>query len=125
MRSGSRRRRLLIITPDLVHSFPNVTEADSGVESVKDGERGCDVSDNRPGPEAVKVHLNWIRVCTPCFQCVDRPHGEVAHQQESHTLPAGLLPALFRVVAVAFGCIQNESSLQRGLDDAGDGIDQH
>lgn len=95
----------MVITSYLVNSLPNVTKTDGRVESVKNRERCCDVSNYGPGPEAIEVHLDRVRVCPPGLQCVDRPHREIANQEKGYTLTAWLLPALLSSVAVAFGGI--------------------
>lgn len=38
---------------------------------------------NGPGPEPVKMHLNWIRIRSPCLQRIYCPHREIADQQKS------------------------------------------
>ena len=79
--------------------LPNLAEADGRVEAVENGERHRDVRDDRPHPlAAVEVDLDGVRVRPVGLQGVDRPHGEVADQEEGHDLPARLLSHLFLVV---------------------------
>ena len=71
--------------------LPDLAEADRRVEAVEDGQRHRHVRDDRPHPlAAVEVDLDGVRVRPVGLQGVDRPHGEVADQEEGHQLPARL-----------------------------------
>lgn len=76
------------ITLNFVSALPDITEAHRGMESKENGQRHSDVSDDSPSPEAVKVHLNWIRISAARFQRIDCPHGKIAHQKKRHHFTA-------------------------------------
>lgn len=84
-------------TLQLVGSLPDVTQADCRVEAIEDCQRRGDVSDDRPGPEAIEVHLDRIRVGAACFQCIDSPHGKIADQQKGDHFTARLPAGVVRV----------------------------
>lgn len=71
---AGRSLGLKVIRLDFVRSLPDVAQAHSAVEPEEYGQRRRYVGDNGPGPEPVKVHLNWIGICPPGFQGVDGPH---------------------------------------------------
>lgn len=95
------------------------------MEPVEDRQRHWDVGDNRPRPQAVEMQLHRVRLRPWLLQRVDRPHGQVRHQQERHDLPARLSAYLLGGGNRAPRRVQNKDGLTGGLDDAGQSGDQH
>jgi len=95
------------------------------VEPVKDGERHGHVSDDGPSPEAVEVQLHRVRLGPRLLQRVDRPHGQVCHQQEGDQLAARFAADLPGRGAAATGRVQDEHGLARRLHQRSQRRDQH
>lgn len=95
------------------------------MEPVKDRERHGHVRDDGPGPESVEVQLHRVRLGPRLFQRVDRPHGQIGHQQEGDQLAAGLAADLPGRGAAAPGRVQDEHCLASGLYQRGQRRDQH
>jgi len=92
------------------------------MKSVKDGERHGDMCDHWPGPiSAIKFVLYWMRISPVSLYSVDHPHGQVAHQQKCHHLATRFFPHLLLVGSKPARGIQDEDSLQRGLEERGQG----
>jgi len=110
---------------EFVSSFPDVEETHRRVEPVEDSERHADVCDDGPGPEAVEVQLHGVRLGPRLLQRVDRPHGQVGHQQEGDQLASGFAADLPGRGAAPARRVQDEHGLAGGLREGGQRRDQH
>ena len=101
---------LQIIRFDLITSFPDFAEDDSGMEPIENSQWHGHVGDDDPGPRAVKLQRNRMNgtIGSALFQRVERPHGEIGHQEERDHFPARFAPLLVRRVSVATTRVQNK-----------------
>lgn len=102
---------------DFISLFPNFTKTYRGVKPVEYGQGHGDVGYDRPGPEAVKVQLNGVRLGPTFFERVDGPHCQVRHEEKCHNFPAGLPADLLRSDAAPSRGVQHEHRLTCGLQE--------
>lgn len=99
----------------LVRDFPHLEEANGRMEAVENGQRHGDVGDDRPAPDSKELQMALPEDGSSLDQRVDKPDGNVGHQQERDDLPAGLPSHLIGALAAPMAGVQDEHGLQRGL----------
>uniref|UniRef100_A0A8W7NZP6 Uncharacterized protein n=1 Tax=Anopheles coluzzii TaxID=1518534 RepID=A0A8W7NZP6_ANOCL len=73
----------------------------------------------------VKVQLDRVRLGPALLERVDRPHRQIAHQQKGDDLAARLLADVLLGGGGPAARVQYEHRLAGGLDQRGEGRDQH
>ena len=69
---------------ELVGPLPDLTQTDSHMESVEDGEGHGDVGDDSPCPNSVVIEEGRVGIGTTGFESADGPHCQVADEEECH-----------------------------------------
>lgn len=77
--------------------------------------------DDRPRPLAIELGQRWLELDPAVLEAVERPDGQVGHQQEGDQLPAGFLLELGGRVAAAPRRVQQHQRLAGALHHGGHG----
>jgi hypothetical protein len=75
-----------VVDFELVGGFPDIEQADGGVEAIEDGQRHGYVSDDYECPLPEELQVGGPEAGVAFDQSVDEPHRDVGHQQEGHDL---------------------------------------
>ena len=102
---------------DLVTSFPDFAEDDSGMEPIENSQWHGHIGDDDPRPVTVELQLNGINwhISSTFLQRVECPHGEIGHQEKCDHLSTGFTLLLVCCVGVTTTGVQYEERLGDGL----------